>query len=468
MQVSVFRRRLPLRPTPVIAAGLVLAGLVIAASPIPFAYPLSGAAFFVACLSATSAFAVAALFHLQYERSHRVDDLLIAVAFGTTAILEGTLPLTREMWPATSTVCLWSTFTVRGTVALVLCLAAWLPRRTTRFSTRASVVALISVVGAALIVLSTLARLSTLAPAVYGLPAGDTALTGETSVLAFRLASCILLFVAAFGFSRRARGQDDDVLRWLAAGAVLLGVARFHDFLFPSLRSDWLTTGDVLRVAAQIFLILSAYHALDGAWQRRAGEAADAERVRMASELHDGLAQELAYLCADLELVAQRTPSEPHLSELAESADRALTEARFAIAEFSRTDDVRLDRVLADVASDLARRHHRQIELDVDEVAVDSRIAYELARVGKEAMSNALRHASAERIVVRLGFVNGRIELSVTDDGRGFTPDNTEGLRSGFGMRSMQERVKRLDGMFTLAPGPSRRGTKVLVAIPRG
>jgi signal transduction histidine kinase len=456
-----------LGPTPIIAGTLVLTGLVIAASPIPFAYPLPGAAFFVACLSATSAFAVAALFHLQYERSHRVDDLLISVAFGVTAILEGTLPLMRELWPATSTVSLWSTFTLRGVVSLVLCLAAWLPNRTTRMSTRAWTIVAMSVTGAGVIVLSTTARLSTLEPAVYGLPARDTALTGEPSVLAFRLASCIFLFVAAYGFSRRARGQNDDVMRWLAAGAVLLGVARFHDFLFPSLRSDWLTTGDMLRVAAQILLILSAYRALDGAWQRRAGEAADAERVRMASELHDGLAQELAYLCADLEQTARRTPGEPHLSELAESADRALTEARFAIAEFSRTDDVRLDRVLADVAGDLGRRHHRQIELDVDEVAVDSRIAYELARVGKEAMSNAVRHASADRIVVRLSFVSGEIEMSVTDDGRGFTPGTTDALSSGFGMRSMQERVKRMDGRFTLAAGPSRRGTKVLVAIPR-
>ena len=173
------------------------------------------------------------------------------------------------------------------------------------------------------------------------------------------------------------------MLHWLATGALLLGVARFHDFLFPSLRTDWLTTGDMLRVAAQILLILSAYNALDGLWQRRAGEAADAERLRMATDLHDGLAQELAYLRTYSQLAARRAPGEPHLNELAESADRALTEARFAIAELSRTDeDVRLDRVLADIAAELTQRHEREIELDVDEIAVDAHVAYELARSG--------------------------------------------------------------------------------------
>ena len=67
-------------------------------------------------LASTSAFVVAALFHLQYERTNRLDDFLVALAFGATAILEGTLPLVREIWPGTSTVTLWSTFTLRGSV----------------------------------------------------------------------------------------------------------------------------------------------------------------------------------------------------------------------------------------------------------------------------------------------------------------------------------------------------------------
>ena len=166
---------------------------------------------------------------------------------------------------------------------------------------------------------------------------------------------------------------------------------------------------------------------VDRLWQRRAGEAAAEERFRIASDLHDGLAQELAFLSSASLLVARRSPSEARLNELADSADRALTEARLAIAEFSRTGDVRLDRILADIAGDLSRRHHHMIELDVYEVAVDSHIAYELARVGKEAMTNAVRHAAADRIVVHLGLAGGQIELSVSDDGLGVRPDHGDG-----------------------------------------
>ena len=173
------------------------------------------------------------------------------------------------------------------------------------------------------------------------------------------------------------------------------------------------------------------------------------------------------YLRTYSRLAARQAPDEPHLYELAESADRALTEARFVIAELARTeDDVRLDRVLADIVAELTERHHREIELDVDEIVVDAHVAYELARIGREAMTNALRHASADRIVVRLGISGSRIELSVTDDGRGCEAPSQERLGSGFGIRSMQERVKRLGGIFTLAPGPRLRGTTVRVAAP--
>ena len=141
-----------------------------------------------------------------------------------------------------------------------------------------------------------------------------------------------------------------------------------------------------------------------------------------------------------------------------------------AIAEFSRTGDVRLDRVLADIAGDLSRRHDHTIELDVSEVAVDSHIAYELARVGKEAMTNAVRHAAADRIVVHLGLAGGQLELSVSDDGLGVGPDHGDGdgWSSGFGMGSMKDRVRRLGGRFTLASGPTQCGTTIRVAVPVG
>jgi signal transduction histidine kinase len=455
------------RPSPVIAAALVLTMLVLAVPPMHFAYPFPGAAIFVACLSSTSALAIALLFFGRHERSRRVDDLLLALTFGLTAILEAVLPLAAALRPWMSTVALWSRFESRGVAAIVVCLAAWLPQWRLRTAVSFRSLSGGVLAGSALIVGSTIARLSGLPAAVYGLAPQAEVLDHSPSVLAFRLVCCILLLAGAFGFNRRARRTGDEVMRYLTTAAALLGIARFHDFMFPSLRSDWLTTGDMLRVGAQIVLLVGALRAIDHVWQRRAGEAAAAERFRIASDLHDGLAQELAFLSAASQLAVRQQPTEQRLNELAESADRALSEARLAIAEISRTGDVRLDRVLTDIAGDIATRHHRQIELEVDEIVVDSHTAYELARVGKEAMTNAVRHAAAERIVVRLHFEGGQIELSVTDDGLGVTPVDADEWRAGFGMTSMRERVRRLNGRFTLTPGPTQRGTIVRVAIPR-
>ncbi|MGZ6545081.1 MAG: sensor histidine kinase, partial [Actinomycetota bacterium] len=89
---------------------------------------------------------------------------------------------------------------------------------------------------------------------------------------------------------------------------------------------------------------------------------------------------------------------------------------------------------------------------------------YQLLRIAQEALSNARRHAKATHVVVRLTETDGRIEMKISDDGEGFDPGRPD---SGFGLRTMQERVQTLKGSFEIHSSPGE-GTDVLVRAPAG
>ena len=71
-----------------------------------------------------------------------------------------------------------------------------------------------------------------------------------------------------------------------------------------------------------------------------------------------------------------------------------------------------------------------------------------------EALANAVKHAAAEQISINLAVQDGRLEITVTDDGAGLAT-----AVPGFGLRSLQDRVAALDGTVTLRSGPDRGTT---------
>ena len=172
----------------------------------------------------------------------------------------------------------------------------------------------------AIVVGWTLLWASTLPPAVSGNDAGD-AIVRNPAVLGIRLAGTLLLIAAAVGFARKARTLRDPVFDWLASAAVLMATARFHDFLFPSLHDDWVTTGDMLRVVAQWVVLAGLLYEMGELWRRRGADAVSAERRRVAAEIHDGLAQDLAYIRTQSSLAASAATNEDHLTKLQQAAD---------------------------------------------------------------------------------------------------------------------------------------------------
>lgn len=215
--------------------------------------------------------------------------------------------------------------------------------------------------------------------------------------------------------------------------------------------------------------------------------AADAARRRIAGDLHDGVAQSLAHLRLELELLAGSSPSDGHadLRRLAEVAASALEDLRRTIGGLRQPMASDLAAQLERHVAQLARDGGPVINLEVlGSVRLDPDRTSEVLRIAQEALSNALRHARATEITVWLEGDEDEINLTIEDDGVGLppaTPTDTQRTRTiasarrrpapamsnGVGVTSMTDRAARLDGSIKLR---DRRGggTVVHLRLPVG
>jgi signal transduction histidine kinase len=88
-----------------------------------------------------------------------------------------------------------------------------------------------------------------------------------------------------------------------------------------------------------------------------------------------------------------------------------------------------------------------------------------LFRIAQEALNNALKHAAARSVVVRLRGEDECVTLEVADDGRGSALLTTD-VKGGLGLTSIKERVAQLQGALTIDSAPGA-GTRVVVEVPR-
>jgi signal transduction histidine kinase len=197
--------------------------------------------------------------------------------------------------------------------------------------------------------------------------------------------------------------------------------------------------------------------------QRLEQQATLEERRRIARELHDGLAHELAYIASKAKRAAGPAPRPSDIREVAGAADRALDEARRAITLLTGNGPQTLNQAVAQTAEDLGTRLGLSVRVDVaEDVDMPADVTEHLLRIVREAMTNAANHAQAHQVTVRLQD-HGGVRLVVEDDGCGFDP-NRRGPRSGFGLLSMEERATSVGARFQLESAPSR-GTRIEVAF---
>jgi signal transduction histidine kinase len=276
-------------------------------------------------------------------------------------------------------------------------------------------------------------------------------LVGNPAVLTAQLIATILFSIAAFGYLRRAERGRDELMQWFGAGATLAAFAGLNYLFFPSVYSEWVYTGDFLRLGFYLLILVGTGREIQLYWQRLAGAAVLEDRRRIARDLHDGLAQELAFIVAETHGPA------------AKAAERALDESRRAIAALTRAVDEPLDVALVQAAEEVAGRVGTQVRFEGArglEVSPDMREA--LIRIVREAVTNAARHGGAGRVHIELANGNG-LRLRVTDDGTGFEPGDTR--EGAFGLVSMRERAEALGGSFRLE-SERGEGTAIEVVLP--
>ena len=408
--------------------------------------------------TALISFLVAYLVYGRFRERKRLDDLMLASALtliASTSLVFSAVPHTVPAEGARN-FSVWAS--VGGAVlgALTLALAAFAPSTRVSSPRRATVIAALCCVGALIATASVVGVFAdgidpeiplALSPDATHRPI----LLGHHFLLGTQIVGVLLFIAAALGFIQRGERDNDELMRWFAAGAALSAFARFNYFLFPSLYSDWVFTGDFLRLGFCLLLLAGAAREIGSYWRQLASMAVLEERRRIARELHDGVAQELAYIVAESS------------GSLAAAAERALDESRRAIAALTRPVDEPLEVALVQAAEEVAGRVGVQLRIDVGrgaEVSPDEREA--LIRIVREAITNAGRHGGAENVSVELSNGNGTL-LRIADDGSGFDTRHTR--VGGFGLVSMRERTEALGGRFKLS-SEAGEGTRIEVRLP--
>ena len=286
-------------------------------------------------------------------------------------------------------------------------------------------------------------------------------LRGEPAIFVLQVASALFFTGAAIGFIRRAGRTNDELFVWLGAASVMSAFARLNYALFPSLYSGWVYTGDFLRFGFYAMLLVAAAREVSRYWDRVAGSATQEERRRVARDLHDGLAQELAFLSTQSRRLERGADVDPGL--LARTAERALDEARRAIAALTRDVEEPLELTLTQAAEEVASRAGAVVRSSVESGGrVDPAAREQLVRIVREAVTNAIRHGQAREITLVLER-HPHLRLVVHDNGQGFDVQD-ESRRHGFGLISMRERMEALGGTLNVMSSVGS-GTQVEVEV---
>jgi signal transduction histidine kinase len=448
-----------------VAASALLTALVLAGA-IGLSYRNAAAHLVLETADAGVALLVAYLLYGRFVRSRRLQDLLLlqgllllaTAGFGTTLLLLSTLG-DRE-----APVDVWLPLVVRVTGVLFVTAAAVVgtqPLVNARWR-RWTLAPVVLVVTTASLSLS--AATSFLPVALDpGISPNDRQplLSGHPMLVGAQLLTVACFFVAAYLFVGQAGRGSDQLVRWLGPAFVLAAFARLNYALFPSLYSQWLYTGDVLRTGFFVLLLVGAAREIRAYWAAQAQAAVLEDRRRLARELHDGVVQELGYIRAESRSL--RTLDPPRTERIVGACDRALDEARQAVEAMGSIEHEPLGLTLHRAARQVADRYDVALELDLDDtITAEPARRHALMRIVREAVANSARHGGARHVRMELGREEYACHLRIADDGSGFDPARALNRKTGFGLTSMRERAEALPASFSLESQPGH-GTTVLV-----
>jgi signal transduction histidine kinase len=287
--------------------------------------------------------------------------------------------------------------------------------------------------------------------------------SGDAVLFALVLGTTGLLAYAATTLARENLRRPDSVVALLAITALLLAGASLCRLTMRSLASGEVGTATAMRVLAAAILLSAAVVLERRVRSRTARAAALAERRRVARDLHDGIAQDLAFIAAHGALLAAEMGEE---HPVVVAARRALAVSRSTISHLSDPAGATAGEALDAVAQELRDRFDVAIAVHTQiDGHLPSGVREHLSRIAREAIANAARHGQARNVHVSLRRTEGAVALRVVDDGCGIPVGERGATPEGFGLRSMRERAGAMGGHLTVRRAP-QGGTELEVVLP--
>jgi signal transduction histidine kinase len=201
--------------------------------------------------------------------------------------------------------------------------------------------------------------------------------------------------------------------------------------------------------------------------------AAEGERIRMAREIHDGIAQMVYMLSLSLETAIDRVRDDPEeqrqrLKDLTALAKNALWEVRQYIFDLRPllSGDEGLVGAIQGQVKEFQAVADLPVELQIsgESARLPLGTSAALYRIVQEGLGNIFRHAQASQVLITLDFAPDSVALSISDDGIGII-EQEPGARVGYGMGNLRRRVEEIDGTLEINTQPNA-GTRIEVNVP--
>lgn len=256
-------------------------------------------------------------------------------------------------------------------------------------------------------------------------------------------------------------GKPDASLPWLSL-PLALGKEE------PAAQLRWQAAASEPQLMQGVATMLARSLQLDRAQQKVRHLLVMEERATIARELHDSLAQSLAYLRIQLARLKRVVEASAPAHVIVIEIDRALTEANVQLRELLTTfrlsiEPADLSTALQQVIATLQGQTEAEIVLQspVQMPRLEAQKQVHVLQIVREALLNAIRHAEASRIALRCRpLPSGEILIEIEDDGTGI--DNKGSPPGHYGLSIMQERASSLQGRLTIAAGT---GTGTVIAL---
>ena len=280
-----------------------------------------------------------------------------------------------------------------------------------------------------------------------------------------RLASYTTLPTGTYTFRLQAATSRGP---WSAPGLALV-----IEILPPFWKTAWFLIACTALVGISLWVLYQVRlrqiaHQFHIRLEERVGE-----RMRIAQELHDTLLQNVTGLSLQIgglaKVVTAPESVKRRLQDLKRQAEDCLREARQSVWDIRSPESDTIDLAAAlrqsgeqFVAGTPARF---AFHLEGEPRPIEAEVCQQLLRIGREAMGNAAHHAESTQMEVHLQFEARAIRLRISDNGRGFDPQAASRLPGHFGLATMRERARRIQGSIEISSTVGQ-GTCIEVIVP--